>query len=460
MTPEREKQVLESLYDRLHDAITYSPDGKQASFNPATSFIQMAKNVVLNPDDFSNMMNPGNPGGDLTHAELFSALVDAQPNTEALWSDSGKKVSDTYSTIVNGANTDSTIDEAQKHIYDQAYDFLNVKTETKDFTGKEVETTNPSPIAISYDDNYAAYITAVGGYRTAYNGYDLSKVEDQRAWNAVQPGLQLAVDQAWNKFNREGRVQVEQAQAALNSTINNAIRSTIDQAQTLVNAQHRMASNTTGGSPWLPSYGLPTNWYSASSTASKLTLTSSYLNKSSSTEATAYASSASGSWGLWHASASVSGSHEEEHAHMDAENLTLEAELIFVQIKRPWFNALLFTMNDWWVNGFNKDQISNGKVEGPQDRAMPLVPTGFVVARNVKITADFSEEDKSFVANSISTEASGGWGPFSVSGSYSHSSSKSKFAAKFDGGTLEFPGLQLVAWISSIIPPSAPMDPK
>lgn len=459
MTPEKEKQVLSSLYDRLHDAITHAPDDKTSPFNPATSYIQMAKNVVLNPDDFKNMMDSGNPGGDLTKAELFSALVDAQPNTEALWSDSGKKVSETYSTIVNGANTDSTTDPAQQKIYDQAYKYLNTETTVKDFEGYEITNTGPSAIATAYDNNYAAYITAVCGYRTAYNGYDLSKVEDQRAFNAVQPGLQLTVDQAWDKFNREGRTQVEQAQAALQSSINNAISSTIEQAQTLINDQHKMASNTSGGQRWLASYALPTNWHADSAKGSKLTLTSAYLNESASSEATAYSASASGGYGLWHASGGVSGSSQEEHAQMDAQNLEIEAELIFVQIKRPWFNPLLFSMNHWWVNGYNRNGISNGKIEGDQTRAMPLVPTGFVVARNVKISADFSEEDKSFVANSIKTEASGGWGPFSVSGSYAHSSSDSKFAARFDGGTLELPGLQLVAWINSITPPSAPMDP-
>ncbi|WP_147127657.1 hypothetical protein [Shimia ponticola] len=458
MTPEKERQVLESLYDRLHDAISYSPEGKNAAFNPATSYIQMAKNVVLNPDDFKNMMTPLNPGGDLRQAEAFSALVDAQPNPEPLWSDSGKQLSATYSTIVNGANTDATVSEEQKKIYEMAFNYLNTTSTVTGFDGSTTTQTNPSQIATAYDNNLAAYVTAVGGYRTAYNGYDLSDVKDQRAWNAVQPGLQLTVDQAWNKWNNEGRKQVDEAQAAMASSINNAIASTIANSQALVNGQHQMAPSTAGGNPWLPSYALPSNWMDPSIKATELTLKSSYLNKTASSSATSYAASASGSWGLWHASAGVSGSHEENHAHMDAENLELSAELVFVQIKRPWFNPLLFSMNDWWVDGFNKNGISDGL--NPPSGALPLIPTGMIVARNVSITADFSSEDKSFVANSIKTEASGGWGPFSVSGSYSHSDSKSTFASKFDGGTLKLPGLQVIGWVSAINHASAPMDPK
>ncbi len=37
MTPEKEKQVLESLYDRLFDAVTYSPDGKVAPWHKDTT---------------------------------------------------------------------------------------------------------------------------------------------------------------------------------------------------------------------------------------------------------------------------------------------------------------------------------------------------------------------------------------------------------------------------------------
>ena len=455
MTPGKEQKILESLYDRLFDAITYSPDGKVAPWHKDTTFIQFAKNIVLNPDDFKNMMNPANPKGSFTTAELFSAMVDALPTTDLMWSDSGNKVSEIYKTIINGANSTSTPIASQQKIHDQAFKFLNIEKTTTDFTGVEKTTTQPSEIAIAYDDAQASYVAAVGRYRTAYNGYDLDKIEDQRAFNAVAPGLQLALDQAWNKWTRAGKAEVEEAQNALVSTINDAVKYVIAQSLQMINEQHQLASSTIGGNPWLPSYALPTNWFTDDVKGSKLTLKSSDLNKTASTSATKYASAASGSWGLWHASSGVSGSSEKKTSHMDAENLTLEAELINVTIKRAWFNPLILKMKDWFITGLEKGDISNAQVENLIG-IMPLIPTGFIVAKNVKIIADFSSEDKSFVAKSISTEASGGWGPFSVSGSYSHGTSDSKFNAKFNGGTLELPGLQLIAWINSIMPVSPP----
>lgn len=456
MTKEQQEKVLASLYDRLLDAVTYSPDGKSASFKKEDVYFQMDKNRVIDPADFDSMVAPTNPNGDLKASAAFSAMVDAVPATGALWSDSGNKVSEVFKTIVANANTDSAIDPAQKKIYQQAYDFLNVEIETKDFKGNVSKRTDPSDTVIQYDDAQAAYIAAVTGYRTAYNDYNLDLTADQRQWNAVAPGLQNNLTQAWNKWVRAGKAQVEEAQNALASTINDAVRYAIAEGQRLVNSEHQLAPIESGGNPWLLSYALPSSWAQASSKASKLSFKSSYLNKTESSSAHQYAVEAKAQYGLWHASGGVSGSHEEKNAHMDAQNFGLEAELIAVTIKRPWLNPLLLNMTNWWLTGINKDGISNGdrsKLAG----MMPIIPTGFVVARNVKITADFSEEDKKFVSNAVSTKAEGGWGPFSISGSYSYGSTKSDFQSKLDSGALHLPGLQLIAWVSAITPASPPL---
>lgn len=454
MDADREQKVLSSLYDRLLDAVTYSPDGKTGAFSKQDICFQMAKNLVLDPADFKDMLSPSNPNGDMNAAAVFSDMVDAVPKVGPLWVDSGQRLSDAYRDIVKGANSKTQPDEKQKAIYQQAYAFLNTVTETKDFKGNQKKKVDPSDIAIAYDEAQAAYLTAVSGYRTAYNGYDLDKKEDQRGWNAVAPGLQLTLDQAWNKWGRSGKAEVEEAQNALASTINDAVRHAIAEAQRLVSDENYFAP-IAGGRPWLPSYALPGSWADPTSKASKLHFSSAYLNKTESKSAHEYSAAAKASWGLWHAEGEVSGKHEESNSHLDAQNLTLDAELIAVSIRRPWFNPLLFTMKSWFVNGYSKDGISNGNVNDLKG-ALPLIPTGFVVARNVKITADFSEEDKKFVANTIATKASGGWGPFSISGGYAHGSSTDNFQSKFDGASLLLPGLQLIAWISAITPPSPP----
>jgi hypothetical protein len=459
MTPEAEQKVLASLYDRLYDAVTYSPDGKSAAF-PKNIYFQMTKNTVLNPADFVNMLNPLNPtSGDQRSAEQFSAMVDVIPKPGALWSDSGEKLSRIMSDVMAFAKTSSQPSPSQLKIYQQAYDFLNKRTKIKDFTGQEIDKIDPSDIAIAYDNARSGYISAVSGYRTAYNGYDLTQVKDQRAFNAVAPALQNLMDQTWNAWGRSGKAQVEQAQAALASTINDAVQHAIEQVGDDTGARSRLPTSMPVGGPWLPSYALPTNWVASDLKGPKLTFSSAYLNKTESSQAHSYGLEGSGSYGLFHASVEVGGEYEEKHSHMDAENFTLEAELIAVNIMRPWFNPLLFGLSGWWVDGKKRNELSNGTPANPSGQ-IPLIPTGFVLAKNVKVTADFSQEDKNSMSSKLSTAVSGGWGPFTIKAKYGHSISKSDAQAKFDGGSLIFPGLQLIAWISTVTPASPPLDPR
>ncbi len=457
MTPEQETKVLAQLYDRLYDAVTYAPPGKEAAWHKDTTFIQMGKNLVLNPDDFDDMMSPVNPEGDLGSAAAFAMFCDAQPTTGALWSDSGKTTSAAYRLIVEGANTAHKVNEEQKKIYDDAFDYLNTEVTTEDFRHNKKTVTVPSSPVIDYEAAQAAYITAVGGYRAARNGYDLSDKADQRAWNAVQPGLQLNVDQAWNKWTRAYKEDVELAQQALASTVNDALTAVIEQSQRLVGPQYSLASPD-GLNTFLPTYAIPSNWASPDCQPSKLHFDSSNLSQEESKEASSYSVSAGGSYGLWSASGGASGSSEDEHTHMESDSFVLDAELIFVQIKRPWLNPLLFEMRDWFMSGVAAHGVSNGASEDLRG-LMPLLPTGFVVARNVTIQANFGSEDMKFHSEQTQTQASGGWGPFSVSGSYSHSSSDRKFTSSLSGGKLSFEGLQVIAWISSIIPASPPLAP-
>jgi hypothetical protein len=414
MTPERERKVLASLYDRLYDAVTYSPDGKDGAF-PKNIYFQMTKNTVLNPNDYKNMLSPINPKGDQRMAQAFSEFVDKMPRPGPLWSDSTQKVSQVLSTILANANEDARPTPAQQAIYEKAYNFLNVRTKVQTALG-EKDKIEPSAIALAYQQARSAYIKAITGYRTAYNGYDLTKVEDQRAFNAVAPLLQNLVDDTWDAWTRGGKEEVEEAQQLLASTINDAVSFAIGQAKQATSAQFSLPS-ATGTGTFLPSWGLPTDWMLPETEGVKLSFKSDYLNTSDSSTAHTYGAEASGSYGLFHASASVDGSHVDKSHHMDAEKLTLEAELIAVNIMRPWFNPLLFGMKGWWVRGYPMHALSNGDPAKPAG-AIPLIPTGFVVAKNVTIAADFSEEDKKFVSDSVNSKLSGGWGPFSLSGHY------------------------------------------
>lgn len=457
MTPEQEQKLLKSLYDRLFDAITYVPEGKAAAFAKETTFVQFSKNEALRSEDFANAMSPTNPQGDQKSAVAFSEMVDQIPNVAANYTPSGRKVSETYKLIVDSANTNNEVDPEQKETYDQAYEFLTQTTEIPNFDGSPTIVPGPTPILQTYNNNEAAYVTAYSGYRAAQNGYNFDNVNDQRAWQAVAPGLQLNIDQTWNQWVQQGKVNVERAQNALQTTINDLTSAAIAAAQAQMR-DDRWMSPFGGGDRWILSYALPTDWASTGSGATDFSLSSSYLNETNRSEFTSYEGGASWGAGLWSVGGSFSSSESAEHFHMDAENIEISAKLQYVRIMRPWLNTLIFQLTNWWLQGSAVNAVSNGSLAGNEDSLLPLIPTGFVVASDVKIKGDFSERDESHISKSVSGSARVGWGPFSVGGKYSRTTSEDRLTATYNDGTIGIEGLQILAWISTITSASPPIE--
>jgi hypothetical protein len=457
MDQSTETKVLNSLYDRLFQAVTYVPSGKQNdAFKAATTFLQFSQNQALNPADFANMVTPTNPNGNLGASQTFANLVDLMPSQTSSYAPSTTLISAMYKQIVDGANSSTAPNPEQEAKYKQAYEYLNTTTTIKDYTGASVTQTDNSPIYKTYLNNQTAYITALSGYRTAYLNYDLTVPAQQRQWQANEPMLRNNVDQTYNTWRAQGAAQVEQALAVLASAINDAVGNAIRDAQQKMASG--MASSTGDGSTWYFTYPFPGNFADPQAAGfTAFTLNSDNLEQTSSSKFSDWGTSGSASWGLWSGSASASGHHADSHSHMDASKFSLSAEIAVVRVFRPWLNDLIFKMNNWYTDMAKAKGISMGALTS-EPLLLPLIPTGFVVARNVAITADWSSDDKKHVEDAITTKASVGWGPFSVCGSYSNGSSSDYHQSTFDGGTLRIPGIQIIAWISAVTPSSPPQD--
>ncbi len=459
MDQSEETKVLNTLYDRLFQAITYAPEGKQNNaFTDKNTFIQFAQNQVLNPSDFSNMVSPTNPTGNLNSSQIFSNLVDQMPSQTTSYSPSATLISKTYKEIVDGANSSIKPDPEQEEKYKHAYEYLNTTYSIKDYTGAVVSQTDHSAIYKTYLKNQSDYISAVRAYRLAYANYNLNDPVQQRQWQANEPTLRNNINQTYNNWRAQGAAQVEQALSVLASSINDAVGNTIRDAQQTMSKG--MSSSTSDGIKWYFTYPIPTNFADPNAQGfTSFSLKSDYLEETASAKATDWAPKGSGSWGLWNVSASASSHHAEKHLHMDASKFELSADIAVVRIFRPWLNDLIFKANSWYTDMCNAHEISIGKLTSDQQLKLPLIPTAFVVARNVEITADWSSDDKKHVEDSITTKASIGWGPFCVSGSYSHSSSSDYHKSTFEGGTLKIPGIQIIAWVSEITPDSPQENP-
>jgi hypothetical protein len=115
-----------------------------------------------------------------------------------------------------------------------------------------------------------------------------------------------------------------------------------------------------------------------------------------------------------------------------------------VSLTRKWFPDTFLLMRDWYVPGYARGDISNGSGAGDPGIA-PILTTGFVAVRNLKITSNWSQADLAAI------QGSAAFGPFSLLGrSYNATT-----------GTLSCPGLQIIGWFCSPMPVLPPVsDPN
>jgi len=161
-------------------------------------------------------------------------------------------------------------------------------------------------------------------------------------------------------------------------------------------------------------------------------------------------------------------------------NSTIKAsfECMRVDITRSWLRGELFYDDDLRVAAGNfispgpvtlttlMDPASYApntelaKLNRQQELAkydlFPMYPTSFLLAANVvlEIDGDTSDIQNHFHTSSTSGSASVGWGPFSVTSSFSHTDTQadSTCEATATGCKITIKSPQIIGWISQIVP--------
>jgi hypothetical protein len=72
------------------------------------------------------------------------------------------------------------------------------------------------------------------------------------------------------------------------------------------------------------------------------------------------------------------------------------------------------------------------------------------------ISANWSKTDMELIKKHSSGGGGFAIGPFSIGGSYQHSSSKQTYQASIAGNKISVPGVQLIGTISQVVPLSPP----
>ena len=189
-----------------------------------------------------------------------------------------------------------------------------------------------------------------------------------------------------------------------------------------------------------------------------------YSELHNSSKHTSWSGSVGANFGLWHAGGSANGSTTEIYEASENIDIELKFEYLRVRILRPWLVSDVFSYRFWtYKKAFGYRQVSEGYVPGSTSPLgplglMPVLPTDFVIARNVSVSAAFNEAERTFVQNTLSGSVSGGYGPFSARGSYSTTTTKEDVTGSFDGTTLRIANPQIIGFLGVLLPRSPDPD--
>lgn len=119
------------------------------------------------------------------------------------------------------------------------------------------------------------------------------------------------------------------------------------------------------------------------------------------------------------------------------EGFSISFKFCRVNIDRDWFKSALLNTPNWYMSNTSVNEYSTGTIDN-NPGMFPLLPVSFIVICDLKITANWSPEDKNNLNKAVS------FGPFDVRN------------GTLNQNTLEIKGLQIITWISKLMPSLPP----
>lgn len=415
-----------------------------------------------------------------------------------------RSLSFAYGSIINGMQPlPAPPPSAQVQ---QAVQAAMQKLYTYDSNGNMIGQT---PEFQAYLANQAAWSQAKANYATD-QAYAMADPVLGSAWPETSAVDQTAVDQAYQTWMAQGAEDIEQALATVSSVGIDTQAAMVSQARQLFDAWNLGIA----GVPTEVNLSMvtPTNWYDSTDENlgfEKLTATSSAWAEQSANQAGSFASnwyngqssSVGGSGGAMFGGLMIGGgaSHSEgstaqggaagsssvQTFNDETTNVTISFEWGLCRIERGWLVSDLFHTGGWYLVNEKQNSISDGTIAGQvanQQQLMPMIPTAFLVVRNVSIQAEnwgqagialaeaSRQQQSSGQSSADSQTVSAGY--LFIGGQVSHSQSQNSgqgssgaqsagsfsFSGGSAGGTLTIQGSQILGWVGEIVPASPPMD--
>jgi hypothetical protein len=499
-------------------------------------YMQMPLGLPINPRDFFNPWAPegrdtsgdiqddgkqaassaqnATPDGKLTQS-LRAARRTAQVVDQMLRVtgdgtyrpfNASQTISSAYEAVVTkgqGIPAPPLPDDIQKRV-DEAQQILYVFDDAGVIKGKTKAYKTYQSLKLAYADAQAEYANA---FAAAMSDSSLGQV-----WPVASKSKQAAVDNAYDDWRSSDADKIENALDTINSVGGSIGEHFLSKARNLYDAWSLgLAGAVAAKIPY--SEVLPSNWYdptaqdngftqlkasasafqSYSASQSSQFASSWYSGQSSSTGGSAggmvfgitFGGSAEHSDSSQQSGSNSSGSESHQFSS-SMSGVEISFEYGLCNIYRPWLLSELFVIDGWYLPNEKDKVVSDGTVAGQtsEDDAhlLPMIPTQFLVVRNVKIKAKGWGRAGTVMSQycqnaqrqdqSSSTSVSGGAGFMFLGGTVSHdnadwsgdeseSSSASGswfFSGNDKDGELSINGCQIVGWVGEIIPVSPKVD--
>jgi hypothetical protein len=463
MTNEEAQKLIQGIFDNIFASVTSAEPGGKPVMTPSTTMLSLMKpGMAINSKDFRNPWTPGNLNGSQDAAINLANLVDVCPKMSAIYTDSGNRISQVYKQILDGVSI--PMQEPSPAIVKQLADSDAVLYRTVDSIDPETGETTPKRVETQlyrdYIDNQALYNNARIGYIGAYLEAQKTTM-GRNTWPLIATTLQLPVKQAYDRWRSGGADKVEQAMAVINTSSQNALQKAFDQAKKTFEGYGVALDDSGNGlsTPIQRSSVLPSNWHTTASTGwTSFDTASSSVSSSNSSDYQSYGGSAGFSLGLFSIGGSAGHSTTSQHVSSETNGLRISFSYTLATIRRPWMVTNLLGTKGWNLsNLYARGEISRGTKLAQEKSAMPLLPTSFVLVKDVVISANWSKADLDIIKQR--TSAGGGFaiGPFSIGGSYASSRSKETFSSAITGGKIQVPGVQIIGVISQVLPLNPPV---
>lgn len=491
-----EKDVF-AIYDNLRSKALGISDRSKPPEGFIVSFLPCGRPV--NPDDYLNPWTPdlttdtsspggsgtgtagtstGTEGGGTTQPDAqtlnqitkrqrnlmnLSRLVDhkLQMNGSGLVVPGSSEISNTWWAILQGANArplPPINDPALKKRVEESTKLL-MKPDPDDPEG-QIETGTYQ----RYKDYRRKYYRAIQNYTAQYTAAMASPVSAQ-TWPVVGKAAFNECESAMEDWVSLGKKdKVEEALAVLGSQGTDAATALIHSAKKNYERWQVAAGMINATIPFVQVF--PTNWcdlkrehdgwteygYSRTNTSS-----------AASSEATSWGANAGVKFGFWSFGAGASHSSSHTHNELSSDGLGIRMRYAVIDIDRPWLNTVLLNVSNWFLVGYKKNSISQGTItqSAPsQDEAfwLPSLPTQMVVVKDLRIRTNNMQATYDAMQSKTAVGGSVGWGPFSIGGNYSHSEGKVTQTFHMEGEWLVVDGVQIIGWISQILPASPKLD--